>query len=267
MVASSVQELRVSLEQEAAELAGRRDRLQGELADVERQLAARLSAVEHLALIRPLTSEPASSAEPEAPAEAAPAAPAVESEATASAEPAIAEIAEPAAPETPVATVPAPRRSRKAVAAVAAVTEQPRIQADSARKAAPAKPATKKKAARAKAGPAGKPATAKASSTKAGTTKSGTTKAAGTKASTVVTATEAAPAPAAARPVRSHLRDEIAALLAGTGEPMNVRQLTEALGETATKSRMESVRTSTEGLVKAGRAVKTGRGLFTGPAA
>ncbi|MFI1385921.1 hypothetical protein [Embleya sp. NPDC020886] len=72
------------------------------------------------------------------------------------------------------------------------------------------------------------------------------------------------PDPVTGRPVRTHLRDELAELLERTGEPMNVRQLTEALGETATKSRMESVRTSTEGLVKAGRAVKAGRGLFAG---
>lgn len=65
---------------------------------------------------------------------------------------------------------------------------------------------------------------------------------------------------------RGSLREEIAALLEATGEPMNVRQLTEALGREATKGRMENVRTSTEGLVKAGRAVKTGRGLYIGAA-
>ncbi|MGW1997675.1 helicase associated domain-containing protein [Embleya sp. NPDC001921] len=54
--------------------------------------------------------------------------------------------------------------------------------------------------------------------------------------------TKPVPEPATGRPVRTHLRDEIAELLDKTGEPMNVRRLTEALGETATKSRMESVR-------------------------
>jgi hypothetical protein len=67
------------------------------------------------------------------------------------------------------------------------------------------------------------------------------------------------------RPARTHLRDEIAALLEDSGEPMNVRQLCEALGESATKNRLESVRTSAEGLVKAGRAAKAGRGLFAAP--
>src|SRR3954451_17215749 len=57
MVASSVEELRASLEREAEELAERRERLEGELAEVERQLAARLNAVQHLALIRPLVSD------------------------------------------------------------------------------------------------------------------------------------------------------------------------------------------------------------------
>ncbi|GCD96587.1 hypothetical protein [Embleya hyalina] len=285
MVASSVDELRVALEREATELAGRRDRLQEELALVEAQLAARLSAVEQLALIRPLTAPaPAeeAAAEPVAEAEVAPAsepAPeaepvveaAPEAEATASPEPVVEATPEPAAPETPAATVPAPRRKKQAVAAVA---EQTRIQSASARKAPAGKPAARKST-RTKAG-----ATAKATTAKPSTTKPSATKRAGAKAGTATKAAKAtpvakatdapAPAPAAApaaRPVRSHLRDEIAALLAGTGEPMNVRQLTEALGEVATKSRMESVRTSTEGLVKAGRAVKTGRGLFTGPAA
>ncbi|WP_331773145.1 hypothetical protein OG948_58040 (plasmid) [Embleya sp. NBC_00888] len=47
---------------------------------------------------------------------------------------------------------------------------------------------------------------------------------------------------------------------------MNVRRLTEALGENPTKSRMENVRTTTEALVRNGRAAKAGRGLFTRPA-
>ncbi|OPC78373.1 hypothetical protein B4N89_40150 [Embleya scabrispora] len=269
------------MEKEATELAGRRDRLQEELALVEAQLSARLSAVEQLALIRPLTAPapaPAEEAAAEPVAEVAPvpeAEPAVaaapEVEATASPEPVVEATPEPAAPETPAATVPAPRRKKQAVAAVA---EQTRIQSASARKAPAGKPAARKST-RAKAG-----AAAKATNAKPSTAKPSATKRAGAKAGTATKAAKAtpvakakapeAPAPEAApatRPVRSHLRDEIAALLAGTGEPMNVRQLTEALGEVATKSRMESVRTSTEGLVKAGRAVKTGRGLFTGPAA
>ncbi|MFF7250934.1 hypothetical protein ACFZBU_44555 [Embleya sp. NPDC008237] len=263
MVASSVDELRISLEKEATELAAQRDRLREELVDVERQLAARLSAVEHLALIRPLVPLPRAEAEAAAPVEVAPveAEPVVEApvEAAPVAEAVVEETAVEEAPvETaPVeaaveeVTAPAPSRKRKAVAAT---KEKTRIQSASTRKA----PATKSAAAKPAGKPAAKPAT-KATAKPAAKKKSTRAKAAPVE--------PVAPEPAAARPVRSHLRDEIAALLEGTGEPMNVRQLTEALGETATKSRMESVRTSTEGLVKAGRAIKAGRGLFTGPGA
>ncbi|MFE2873991.1 hypothetical protein [Embleya sp. NPDC059259] len=259
MVASSVDELRISLEREATELTAQRDRLRDELADVERQLAARISAVEHLALIRPLVPLPR--VEPVAPVEVVP----VEAETPAEAPvevvpveeaPVEADVVEEAAVEAApveevVVATPAPSRKRKAVAAT---KEKTRIQSASTRKTPAAKPAGK---------PAAKPASKSAAKPAA---KRKTTRA---KAAPVesVAPEPVAPEPVAARPVRSHLRDEIAALLEGTGEPMNVRQLTEALGETATKSRMESVRTSTEGLVKAGRAIKAGRGLFTGPGA
>ncbi|MYS80891.1 hypothetical protein [Embleya scabrispora] len=265
MVASSVDELRISLEKEATELAAQRDRLREELVDVERQLAARLSAVEHLALIRPLVPLPRVEGEAVAPVEVAPVeaepvveapvevAPAEEAPAEEAVveETAVEEAPIEAAPIEEVVAAPAPSRKRKAVAAT---KEKTRIQAASTRKAPAAKPAAAKPATK----PAAKPATKSAAKS---TAKKKTTRAQAAPVEPV------APEPAAARPVRSHLRDEIAALLEGTGEPMNVRQLTEALGETATKSRMESVRTSTEGLVKAGRAIKAGRGLFTGPGA
>ncbi|MFI1386720.1 hypothetical protein [Embleya sp. NPDC020886] len=198
MITSTVDELRVSLEREAEELAEHRDELRSELAEVERQLEARRNAVEHLALIRPLT-----------PAPVAPAGDVPTEEATA---------------DTPVVAGPTTPRKRRP-------------------KTAP------KKGDPARAHPAHTaPATAPAKKTRAKKTPTA----------------KPTPEPATGRPVRTHLRDELAEILEKTGEPMNVRQLTEALGETTTKSRMESVRTSTEGLVKAGRALKTGRGLFAG---
>ncbi|MGW9210875.1 hypothetical protein ACWGR4_28280 [Embleya sp. NPDC055664] len=198
-MASSVEELRVALEREADELAQRREELETELAEVERQLEARRNAVAHLTVIRPLV---ASVPQPRREQKSAPPATAADPE------PAAKAAAKPAA-ETK-RTTPAPRRRKAA----------PRPKA-----AAPAPAGPRRKVARAP------------------------------KA--------AAPAPAAERRVRTHLRDEIATLLSASEQPMNVRRLTEALGEEPTKSRLESVRTSAEGLVKAGRAGKAGRGLFT----
>ncbi|GCD92532.1 hypothetical protein [Embleya hyalina] len=194
-MASSVEELRVALEREADELAQRREELETELAEVERQLEARRNAVAHLTVIRPLVAAvPRPRREPKSAPPAAAPDPAPAPEAAAETEP----------------TTPAPRRRKAA----------PRAKA-----AAPAPAGPRRKPARApKAGP---------------------------------------PVPAAERRVRTHLRDEIAALLSASEQPMNVRRLTEALGEEPTKSRLESVRTSAEGLVKAGRAGKAGRGLFT----
>ncbi|WP_406291555.1 hypothetical protein [Embleya sp. NBC_00896] len=247
MVASSMTELRLSLEEEAQVLAERRDLLQEELAEVERQLEARRNAVEHLALIRPLVPLPRPEAEPVAPVEdvapvepAAEAEPVAETETVAEIEP-VAEVEPAPAVETTAATTRPARKKRQPKPASG---EQEGIAATPARKT----PAAKK--------PAKKTARAKAS------------RVAKAAAEPVpMPAPEPVAESAPERPVRTHLRDEIAALLEATGEPMNVRQLTEALGEIATKSRMESVRTSTEGLVKAGRATKTGRGLFTGPTA
>ncbi|MFE5328882.1 hypothetical protein ACFRCG_21115 [Embleya sp. NPDC056575] len=194
-MASSVEELRVALEREADELAQRREELETELAEVERQLDARRNAVAHLTVIRPL-----------------------------------------------VASVPRPRREQKSAPPAAAPDPAPAPKAAAEAKRTTPAPRRRKAAPRPKAAapaPAG-PRRKAARAPKA-----------------------AVPAPAAERRVRTHLRDEIAALLSASEQPMNVRRLTEALGEEPTKSRLESVRTSAEGLVKAGRAGKAGRGLFT----
>ncbi|WP_331767576.1 hypothetical protein [Embleya sp. NBC_00896] len=192
-MASSVEQLRVALEREAEELAVRREELETELAEVERQLEARRNAVAHLALIRPLVPRPRQEV----------------------------------VPATPADTVPGDSK----------VPDRAERSESTGGGTRPPKAATRKRAARAQA-----------------------TSAPARKATRVVTT---APVPAKPRPVRTRLRDEIATLLAATGQPMNARQLTEALGENPTKSRLESVRTSAEGLIKAGRAAKAGRGLFT----